>query len=96
MSWRKGERPSRRQWAKVRARVLDRDGWQCQKCGKVGRLEVDHRVPLDIAPDRMYDLDNLQSLCRGCHFDKTRGERRGKETPPEVQEWRDYLTRNGP
>ena len=47
MSWRKGERPSRRQWARVRLAVLDRDSWRCQKCGKAGRLEVDHIKPLE-------------------------------------------------
>ena len=88
MSWRKGERPSRRQWAKVRRLVLDRDSWRCVLCGKYGRMEVDHRVPLDIAPDRMYDVDNLQSLCSDCHFLKSQEERRGKPTPPEVLAWR--------
>ena len=90
MSWRAGERPSRRQWGKVRLKVFDRDGWACVKCGKAGRLEVDHRVPLEDG-GAVYDLDNLQSLCRGCHLAKSCGERRAKPTPPEVQEWRRYL-----
>ena len=91
MSWRKGERPSRRQWGKVRLMVLDRDGWRCQTCGKVGRLEVDHRVPLEHG-GAVYDLGNLQALCRSCHFAKTRAEKLGKPTAPEVLEWQDYLT----
>ena len=91
MSWRQGERPSRRQWGKVRLKVLDLGGWVCAKCGKAGRLEVDHRVPLG-GGGAVYDLGNLQTLCRGCHFDKTRGERRGRETDPEVEKWRRYLT----
>ena len=41
----------------------------------------------------MYDETNLQSLCRSpCHFDKARGERRGRETPADVLAWRRYLT----
>ena len=91
MSWRRGQRPSRRQWGKVRLQVLDRDGWACVKCGKAGRLEADHRVPLE-AGGAVYDLANIQTLCRGCHWDKSSGERRGRETPPEVLEWRRYLT----
>ena len=94
MSWRRGEKPSRRRWARVRLTALDRDGWACVKCGKAGRLEADHRVPLEDG-GAVYDLANIQSLCRGSHFAKTSGERRGRETPPEVQEWRRYLTRNG-
>ena len=96
MSWRSGAQPNRRQWAKVRLLVLDRDGWACVKCGKAGRLEVDHRAPLDVAPERMYDLTNLQALCRGCHFAKTGSERRGREVDPEVAKWQRYLTEHRP
>ena len=91
MSWRHGEKPSRRQWAKVRLKVFDRDGWACVTCGKSGRLETDHRVALADG-GAVYDLKNLQTLCRGCHLAKSEGERRGKETPPEVLAWRRYLT----
>ena len=90
MSWRAGKRPSRRPWGKVRLKVLDRDGWTCAKCGKAGRLEVDHIKPLEDGGS-LYELSNLQSLCRSCHISKTRVERMGKPTPQEVKEWRRYL-----
>ena len=35
-----------RRWALVRLKVMERDGWRCRRCGKAGRLEVDHVVPL--------------------------------------------------
>ena len=92
MSWRKGERPKRRQWARVRLKVLDRDGWRCQTCGKVGRLEVDHITPL-VDNGAVYDWDNLQTLCRGCHIAKTRAEQLGKPPSREVQDWQRYLTK---
>ena len=92
VSWHKGEQPSRRQWGKVRLKVLDLSGWKCAKCGKSGRLEVDHIKPLEEG-GALYDESNLQTLCRSCeHFAKTRGERRGRETDPEVQKWQRYLT----
>ena len=91
MSWRKGKRPSRRPWGRVRLKVLERDGWRCQACGKVGRLEVDHIKPMEDG-GAVYDLANLQTLCRGCHFDKSRGERTAQETPADVLAWRRYLT----
>ena len=87
MSWRRGPKVNRRQWRKVRLQMLDRDSWRCQKCGKTGRLEVDHIKPLEDGGE-MYDARNLRSLCRFCHFDKSRSERRGRETDPEVAKWR--------
>ena len=77
----------RRRWALARRRALDRDGWRCQQCGKPGRLEVDHLVPLEQggAP---YDLSNLQSLCKGCHVAKTTGERYRPE-PEGAEAWKE-------
>ena len=82
-------RLNRRRWERVRRAVLDRDRWRCQKCGRAGRLEIDHVVPLD-AGGAVYDMDNLQALCRGCHIDKTAGENRNP-VPREVAEWRDLV-----
>ena len=64
---------NQRRWRAVRRRVLIRDGWRCTECGRPGRLEVDHRVPLERGGDP-WELDNLQSLCRDCHHGKTRRE----------------------
>ena len=92
MSWRKGERPTRRHWSKTRLLALDRASWRCQKCGKYGaRLEIDHIKPLGDG-GALYDLDNLQALCRfPCHFDKTRREQGAKEPDPEAEKWRRYM-----
>ena len=69
--------------------VLDRDGWRCRKCGRPGRLEVDHVVPLHKGGDP-FDMDNLQALCGvPCHRDKTRSENRRPETPAEIA-WRRF------
>ena len=78
-------------WERTRRRVFERDGWRCVECGRAGRLECDHRVPLDQDPGRdPYDLDNLQTLCRPCHIAKTRGENT-REPSPEEAAWRDLL-----
>ena len=63
-----------RQWQAVRRAVFERDGWRCTSCGKAGWLECDHIEPLERggAP---FEMDNLQTLCRCCHIDKTRRER---------------------
>lgn len=38
----------------------------CARCGLAGE-EVHHLVPRKVAPERVYDLTNLQTLCRECH-----------------------------
>lgn len=66
-------RTGTKRWRQLRARVLVRDGYQCQGCGLRGRdLEVDHIVP--VVKGGSDDLDNLQLLCKPCHHEKTRGE----------------------
>ena len=76
-------------WTRVRRAVLDRDGFRCRRCGKAGRMEVDHLVPLDRGGDP-WDLANLQALCRSCHFAKTAAERRRPDTPGEAA-WRAFV-----
>lgn len=74
-----------RRWARVRQAVLNRDGWRCRECGRAGRLEVDHVVPLDKGGDPWAE-SNLQCLCRACHIEKTRTENRRERTAAE-REW---------
>lgn len=46
--------------------TFNRDDWRCVQCGKAGRLECDHIVPL--ADGGTDDLANLRTLCRDCHI----------------------------
>ena len=46
--------------------MFERDGYRCQQCGKAGRLEAHH--VLHLASGGSNDLDNLRTLCRGCHI----------------------------
>ena len=60
-------------WQQIRQRVLLRDGYRCQGCGRLvaGReAHVDHRD----GDSHNNDPDNLQLLCIGCHGVKTRSE----------------------
>lgn len=76
---------SGKRWAAVRREVLERDGWRCQGCGRAGRLEVDHVVPL-AAGGEPWALDNLQALCVGCHIAKTARENE-RPRSAERQRW---------
>ena len=75
-----------KRWALLRLRIFARDAWRCRKCGRAGRLECDHIKPLQRggAP---YDPANLQSLCRGCHLEKTRTDN-GHGPDPARDAWR--------
>lgn len=71
-------------WQRVRREVLERDGYRCTRCGRAGRLEVDHIRPVYAGGSD--DLDNLRTLCRGCHIDR----HRRKRTPTE-RAWARHL-----
>jgi 5-methylcytosine-specific restriction endonuclease McrA len=77
-----------RRWKALRLLALRRDKFRCVKCGARGRLEVDHVISVRTAPERAFDLSNLQSLCPKCHGAKTRIEVGHPEIPPERAEWR--------
>ena len=65
-----------RRWEATRQDVLRRAGHRCEACGKAGRLEVDHVIPIDHLHSTeealIWDMANLQALCRECHLEKTR------------------------
>ena len=74
-----------RRWATVRAFVFKRDGYRCRVCGRAGRLECDHVVPVFRSGD-WWAAEGLQALCRGCHIAKTLGERIAPD--PERDKWK--------
>ena len=82
MSFRHHRGPSShyRTWRRT---VFRRDGYACVKCGSRHRLEVDHIVPL--AKGGTGFLENLQTLCRDCHMEKTASER--PNPVPGQAEW---------
>ena len=75
-------------WARLRRAVFARDGYRCRACGRPGRLECDHIVPLHLA-GAPWELANLQTLCRGCHVAKSRREL--VRPDPEREAWREIL-----
>jgi len=72
---------STRRGAAFRMRILERDLFTCQMCGSVvmpGKASpqsavVDHREPLELAPDKAFDPDNLVTCCKSCDHQINRG-----------------------
>jgi len=77
-------------WPGLRLAAKRRDRWACVKCGSKLRLEVDHVRPVKLRPDMALSLDNLQTLCRSCHVDKTRHDK-GMSLSPEQRAWKQAI-----
>ena len=77
-----------RRWALLRLRVFERDAWRCRKCGRAGRLECDHIVPMHRGGAE-HDMANLQSLCRPCHIEKTTSE--NNPPNPDRDAWKIHI-----
>jgi len=91
MAWDTSDRRSRlpSNWATIRTRILDRDGWLCQLryegCTRVAS-EVDHIIAGD-----NHHPTNLQAACARCHSRKSAAEgkaardaiRNARYRPPE-------------
>ena len=65
----------RNRWRRLRRRMLDKAKWRCQQCGRAGRMEMDHIIPIS-RPGAHWDESNLQIICRTHHFLKTGAENR--------------------
>ena len=67
-----------RAWRRVRLLVFERDGYRCRCCGKAGRLECDHIVPLDSWKGDPLDMRQSAVACAELPYrEDARGELRG-------------------
>jgi 5-methylcytosine-specific restriction endonuclease McrA len=48
-----------------RQEILRRDGWRCQKCGTMFKLEVHHQVFR--SQGGSHSEENLITVCAACH-----------------------------
>ena len=69
------------QWQNARAAAKQRDGARCVHCGATEGLQVHHVVRLEDG-GAAFELNNLVTLCVGCHGEQHRGEpgSTGRET----------------
>jgi len=57
----------RRGWQDMRLKILERDGWRCQLCGRPAKA-VDHILPRSRGGDG--DPSNLRAICGPCNSRK--------------------------
>lgn len=66
------------EWNAIASKVYARDKGRCVRCGKAKQgprsLHVHHVKPWAEYPERRFELDNLITLCRGCHHEAHRKE----------------------
>ncbi len=59
------------EYKEFRKRVLERDKYTCQHCGKSGTklnpLQVEHLKPKATYPELIFEMSNCIVLCRSCH-----------------------------
>lgn len=72
-------------WQAVRLVAMHRDGWQCRQCSRKTALQVHHVEPI-AAGGAAYDLGNLETVCRDCHYGRHR-----KVTDPETLAWTAFV-----
>lgn len=64
-------------WKRLAAKIRERDGHICQRCGRLwvkgAAFPVDHIIPWRAFTDKeaANDPSNLATLCRSCHTQKT-------------------------
>ena len=55
-------------YGRLMKRVLERDGWRCQKCGSLENLQVHHKIKRSQQGNDA--LGNLVTLCAYCHIEE--------------------------
>lgn len=59
------------EWERQRRRVLKRDKFFCQLCGRSDSRHVDHIIPVWYTGKEQVEDDELQTLCESCHAHKS-------------------------
>lgn len=65
----------------LREKCLKRDGYKCLWCGRCQRLQMSHIYPRGRFPWMTFNLENVCTLCIGCHLFKWH------RSPIEAYDW---------
>lgn len=89
---RRSRRIGSRESDRLRRKVLARDKYRCTKCGRPGRLEAHHKIPVERGG--LHEMGNLVTLCVDCHLAAHREDRLARMSP-ERRAWHEYLFPRG-
>jgi 5-methylcytosine-specific restriction endonuclease McrA len=64
---------SSRAWADLRDQVLSEEPL-CADCRRAPPVDIDHKIPITVAPHLALVRSNVHGLCKPCHGRKTRRE----------------------
>jgi 5-methylcytosine-specific restriction endonuclease McrA len=64
-NFRKGRRLDAARYYELKLKILARDGWRCQHCGRRDQLQIHHLVRRSQSGADCEE--NLIVLCSGCH-----------------------------
>lgn len=56
--------------------VFERDNYTCRKCGAEENLNAHHILPFSVYPKLRFDVDNGITLCKQCHIELHKKERK--------------------
>lgn len=77
-----------KQWLLIREIVILNQHGLCNKCGEAKLIEVHHKEKLTQEnindPNITLNIDNLEGLCRDCHFEHHRLEYEKVITPDGI------------
>ena len=62
---------SSKRWRALRQQALKRADDCCERCFSIGEIQVHHKVPVALG-GAIWDLDNLEAVCRSCHLEAHR------------------------
>ena len=66
-------------------RVLERDGWRCQKCGSHENLQVHHKIKRSQqSNDSLGNLVTLRAYCHMAEHGELCFETKARQAPPNV------------
>ena len=61
-------------WRKIQAKVLKKNHWECRRCKNRGLVvratTVHHKKYLRRYPELALDEDNLEPICKKCHYEE--------------------------